>query len=110
MTRGGGANITPATGFDAFVERYAEKSAEALWVAALALLERAAVDARASPGRWRAYPAGELRRLRRELVPALLLARVAVALQEEDNDLVFELTREARQRSAAAALAAFRRL
>lgn len=86
-----------ATGLAGFVDRYGDESAEVLWWAALAWIERAAHEAReAHFGRWRYYPRGELRRLRRDLLPALMLARAAVALQEEANEHIRELDLELR--------------
>lgn len=85
-------------GYASFVERFGDRAAEAVWWAALAMLERAAHEAREGQwGRWRYHPRGELRRLRRDLLPALMLARLAVAIQEDENDFLHELNREARQ-------------
>lgn len=92
------------TPFGAFMERYAEDAAEAAWLAALAWADRALERSREAPfGRWRYNPAGELRRLRRELVGALLLARFAVACQEEENAYMRSLTAELEERATAAA-------
>lgn len=82
-------------GLAGFLDRYAEDSAEVAWTAATALLERAATCAREGNfGRFRYYPAGELRRLRRDVAVALALARFAVAMQEEENEAKRDLTRE----------------
>jgi hypothetical protein len=60
---------------------------EVLWLAAVAMLERATAEAReAKWSRFRYYPAGELRRLRRSLSEGVRLARLAVAIQEDEND------------------------
>jgi hypothetical protein len=75
--------------------------AEVAWLASLAWLERAAVEAReVADSRFRAFPEGELSRLRHELAGALSLARFAVAARRADEDLVAELTREAREAAA----------
>ncbi len=88
---------TAKRGLQAFVDRYGTEAPEAIWTAALALLEKAATDARAVSGnRWRHYPQGEIRRLRRELAGAMMLARLAAALQEEENLAESELVRAAR--------------
>lgn len=84
------------TGLDAFVARYGSEAPEVIWTAALAWIERVAVDARHQSGqRWQHHPDGELRRLRRELAGGLMLARLAAALQEEDNSLERDLLLEA---------------
>jgi hypothetical protein len=93
-------------GLAAFVERHGDHAAEVLWWGALSLLERAAHEAREGNwGRWRHYPRGELRRLRRDLAEALELARLAVAFQDEENarmrDLGVDLRREAAEVAAA---------
>jgi hypothetical protein len=84
-------------GLEAFIERYGSEAPEVVWQAALALLERTATGARvAAASRWSYYPQGELRRLRHELAGAMMLARLAVALQEEENSLDRELVTRAR--------------
>lgn len=89
-----------------FVERYGEDAAEATWWAALAMLERATTLAREGQfGRWRHYPRGELRRLRRDVSRALLLARCAVDLQDESNETYRELTEDLRAEASRAAAA-----
>lgn len=88
----------PAGGLEGFFERVGDEAAEVAWEAALAWAERSVRDARAGNfGRFRWYPSGELRRLRRDLAHALELARFAVALQEEENDVLRALTRQARE-------------
>lgn len=83
-------------GLDAFLARYGSEAPEVIWTAALAWIERVVGEARAQAGhRWHHYPDGEIRRLRRELAGALMLARLAAALQEEDNSLERELLLQA---------------
>jgi hypothetical protein len=90
-----GGAMSARRGLAAFVERRGDRSAEVVWSAALAMLERACADAReCSSSRWRWYPAGELRRLRRDVAEGLELARLAVALQEEDAEQRRELDRD----------------
>jgi hypothetical protein len=79
-----------------FLERYGDAAAEAVWLASLAMLERAIRDAREGPGRWRLNPSGELRRLRRDVAGALLMARVAVELQDATQVRFDELDRDLR--------------
>lgn len=82
-------------GLQAYVERRGDRAAEVAWDAALALIRRAADDAGEGRwGRWRFYPKGELRRLRRDLAEGLELARLAVALCEEDKLQTAELDAE----------------
>jgi len=84
-------------GIHGFLERHADRAASTAWVAALAMIEAACQEARErSHSRWRYYPAGELRRLRRDLAAALELARFAVALAEEERTLTETLERDAR--------------
>src|SRR3972149_8707621 len=85
------------TGIHGFLERHADRAASTAWVAALAMIEAACQEARErSHSRWRYYPAGELRRLRRDLAAALELARFAVALAEEERSLTQSHERDAR--------------
>lgn len=79
--------------FQAFIDQYGEDAAEATWLAALAMIERAVTLAREGQfGRWRHHPRGELRRLRRDIARGLLLARCAVELQDESNAIYRALT------------------
>lgn len=90
-------------GLAAFVERRGDRAAEVVWDAALVMLERACADAReAQSARWRSWPRGELRRLRRDLAEGLELARLAVALQEEDHEQGREMDRDLVELAAAA--------
>lgn len=99
----GGRRAVRGGGLDGFLERVGEEAAEVAWQAAGAWLERAARESRDGHfGRFRYYPQGELRRLRRDVKHALELARFAVALQEEENELVRALTSEARAQAEAA--------
>ena len=91
-------------GLDGFVERYGAESAEVAWLAGLAWIERAVQTAREGNfGRFRWYPTGELRRLRRDLHGGLLLCRFAVSFQEEENEQYRSLTVELEREAAAAA-------
>jgi hypothetical protein len=81
-----------------FLELAGDRAAETLWLAALSMIERAVAEAR--EGKWsrfRAFPRGELRRLRRDLAEALLMARLAAAVQIDDNELTRELMRPLRE-------------
>lgn len=85
-------------GLETFLDRFGTEAPEVIWTAALAWLERAAHDARnVASSRWRHYPDGEIRRLRGEIAGALMLARLAGALQEEENTRERELVREMRR-------------
>ena len=64
-------------------EQEGDRAAETVYMAAVAMLERAAVEARESHGRrWRVYPKAELRQLRRDVALAMRLARTACAIHE----------------------------
>jgi hypothetical protein len=90
-------------GLAAFLDRRGDRAAEVLWDAALTMVVRAAADAReAHPQRWRGYPRGELRRLRRDMAEALELARLAVALREEEQDQHGDLEDELHRAAAEA--------
>ena len=74
-------------GLAGYLERRGDRAAEVLWDAALAMVNCATEEAgRGGSLRWRSYPRGELRRLRRDLAEALELARLAVAIREEDEE------------------------
>jgi hypothetical protein len=86
---------------------YGDETAEIVWAASLTMLEQAAKRAgEGTWGRWRNFPRGELRRLRRDVARALELARLAVALEAEADaagaDLAEELHRAARAAAARA--------
>lgn len=86
--------------FDLYLEEHSGRAAEILWDAALVIARQAVDDTRATTqSRWRSFPRGELRVLRRDLARALALARLAVALQEDEHersrDLTTVLNREA---------------
>lgn len=66
------------------VDDYRDDLPETLWIAALAMIDKATSRTREWYW-WRSYPNSELRRLRQRIAPALALARVAAALQEADN-------------------------
>jgi hypothetical protein len=69
---------------------------EVIWIAALAMMERALEEGReARHGRFRVYARGQLRRLRRDVAQAMLLARLAVEMQEaseqQDREVMEDL-------------------
>jgi hypothetical protein len=98
------------TGLERFLSRHGDDAAELLWTAALSWLEAAARDAgEAHYGRWRYYPAGELRRLRTGIARALELARLAVAMQEQANEEARSLAAALRDEAANAAARGRRR-
>lgn len=64
-------------------------------MAGIAMLEQAAVRAREGVwGRWKHYPRGEVRRLRRDVARALRLIHEAVLLQEQVSEELRDLTRD----------------
>ncbi len=88
----------------AFLDHHGDRAGEAAWLAGLAMIERVGVEAREGIyGRWRHYPAGELRRVRRDVAAALSILRVAVSLQEAENANMRELTTDLAQRAATVA-------
>lgn len=92
--------MTARNELERFGARYGDEVANVVWTAALGMLEQAAAAAREGIwGRWRTYPRGELKRLRRDVARGLALARLAVALQDEadasDRDLAEDLRRAA---------------
>jgi hypothetical protein len=93
----------------AFLEDCREDAAEASWSAGLAMIERACARARESETRFRFYPPGELRKLRRGIARGLVLCRFAVALQQDENALMHELMEPAREAARAARLERLRR-
>lgn len=77
----------------------AEDVAEATWHSAAGALDAAAALAReGAHGRFRSHPRGELRRFRRSVAVALNLARVATAMQQDENEYWHELERPERER------------
>lgn len=96
--------MSAVDGLAGFLERRGDRAAEVVWEAALVMVARAAEEAREGHwGRWRHYPSGELRRLRRDLAEALELARLAVALREEEHNRSAELDAELATQAAEAA-------
>jgi hypothetical protein len=84
-----------------FVERFGDEAGEALFNAGLAMIDQAVGRAREGVwGRWRFYPRGEVRKLRRDIARALRMIRQAQLLQEqissELRDLTYDLTDRAR--------------
>lgn len=76
------------------LDRFGDDAGEALWQAGLAMLEQAAVRGREGAwGRYQHFPAGELRRLRRDVARALLLCRQATILQAQVSAELRALTR-----------------
>lgn len=79
---------------------------EVVWAASLAMLERALLEAReARYGRFRVYPAGQLRRLRTDVAAAMKLARLGVAMQEAETERDRELDADLHARAVAAGAA-----
>lgn len=75
------------------LERMGDEAADAAWLAGVAALEKAALDARAAlEFRWRSYPRGELRALRRNVKQGLALCRLAMLTAEADRER-FEVDR-----------------
>jgi hypothetical protein len=76
----------------------ADEVAAAVWWTAISRLELAVQEARQGlDGRWRSYPRGELRRLRRNVAGAFALARFAVELDEErEREFAEVVARQAR--------------
>lgn len=73
---------------------------EVVWAAAIAMLRRATNEAEeARWGRFRAFPEGQVRRLREDVARAMKLARLAQAMQtadcERDRELHEDLHRQA---------------
>jgi hypothetical protein len=86
-----------------FLQEHGDDAAEAAWLAAIALIENACGRGREGQfGRWRAFPRGELRRLRRDIAAGLRLARFAVVLQDAENARYDELEVELREAAAEA--------
>jgi histone H3/H4 len=82
--------VTP---FGDFFDLYGERAAEVAWQAGLQMIAAAAREASEGTwGRWRSFPQGELRRLRRDLTAGLWLCRLAVHAQAEVNERAHELT------------------
>lgn len=99
--------MTAQSDLERFGARYGDETAEIIWAAALSMLEQAARRAgEGTWGRWRNFPSGELRRLRRDVARALALARLAVALEAEEvaagADLAEDLRRAASRAAARA--------
>src|SRR5258707_15683283 len=80
---------------------------EALWQTALTLIDSATERTR-SWRWWRAYPQGELDRLRNRLAEALRLAHFAADLQAAENEAEHDATALARELEAEAVAAARR--
>lgn len=101
--------MTKTSELERFGARYGDEVASVVWTAALGMLEQAAKAAREGNwGRWRNYPRGELRRLRRDVARALELARLAVALQAEADDAGADLAEDLRRAASHAAARAGR--
>ncbi len=59
---------------------------EVVWAAGIAMLERAIGEAKeARHGRFRAYPDGQLRRLRTDVARGMKLVKLAAAMQNADR-------------------------
>jgi len=82
---------------ESFLEQHADDTADAAFLAGIAMIERACMAARESVDyRWRSWPRGELRRLRGSLKLGLLLCRFAVLAREADEERWDEATEAAR--------------
>jgi hypothetical protein len=78
-----------------FVERFGDDAGEALWYAGLALLDQAVKRGQEGAyGRFRHFPGGELRRLRKDLARGLSMCRESCTLQDLVNGELRELTRD----------------
>lgn len=77
---------------DAFLEHHTDDTADAAFLAGVAMIERACERARESVDyRWRSFPRGELRAFRRSLKLGLLMCRFAVLAREADDQRWDEL-------------------
>jgi hypothetical protein len=82
-----------AVALTAYLDRRGERVAEVLWAGAIVLLRQALEDAeRDDWGRWRSMPRRHLRVLRTQLAAGLELARLATAMQEDENERFRALT------------------
>lgn len=81
---------------ETWIDRDAGAAAEALWLAALALIEQTAAAERGHLAQWRHWPRGRARRVRRDLAHALALARIALALAEGEQQRADKLVAELR--------------
>jgi len=80
-----------------FLERHADDTADAAFLAGIAMIERACAAARESVEfRWRSWPRGEFRRLRGSIRLGLLICRFAVLTREADQERWDEATAAAR--------------
>jgi len=85
--------MDPGTGLN-FVDRFGEEAGEALFMAGVAMLEQAVARAREGVyGRWKYFPAGEVRKLRRDVARALRLVHEAQRVQDLVNEELRELSR-----------------
>lgn len=86
-----------------FVERFGDDAGEALFMAGLAMLDQALARAREGTyGRFRHYPRGELRRLRKDVSRGLTMCRQAAKLQDLVNDELYSLTHDLNEAARAA--------
>lgn len=88
---------------DRLLEHNADDVADATLLVGLALIEKACADARAAlEFRWRSYPRGELRALRRGLRAGLRMCTAAMLVSEAEREQ-FEQDRRLADELAAAA-------
>lgn len=85
-----------------YFERRGDYAAEVIWDAALVMLRHAIADVEGY-GHWRSYPRGRLRKLRRGVVEAMELARLAVNIQDGINERDLEIARDAEEQHRTAA-------
>jgi hypothetical protein len=79
--------VTRRRELDALLDRHADDLADACLLAGVALIERACSRSRESVDfRWRSYPRGELRALRRSLQQGIALARMGCLMREVDDE------------------------
>lgn len=75
---------------------------EVLWAAGLAMIRHALDEAGEGMPRFRVYPRGQLRHVRRDVATGLKLARLAVVLQEAETERDRELVADLHEAAAAA--------
>ena len=85
-----------------WIDHDAGQASEALWLAALAMIEQTGATERTRMGQWTHWPRGRVRRLRRDLAHALALARIALELAEAEQAIGDKLADELAQARAQA--------
>lgn len=95
--------MTSRNELDRLLERGADDVADAALLVGIGLIEKACADARAAlEFRWRSYPRGELRGLRRGVKAGLRLCTLAMLVVEVDRER-FDEERRLHEDLAAAA-------